>query len=140
MANQDSATPTVLPTLTTRKQERFAFFDAHGGPLSPDYRDACKEMPFGKRLFFNANWWAFFFGPFYFYARGMWKKGTVVLVVLLAYFVTEISLGVPKEYHWVGTWTSFVVMWTANWADFLKTTENRESWNPFQAFKRNPAA
>jgi Protein of unknown function (DUF2628) len=134
MVTQD----TVSPSLSSRKQERFAFFEAHGGPLAPGYREARQAMPFGKRLFFNANWWAFFFGPFYFFARGMWKKGTVVLLGLLTYFSIEIGLGVPKEYHWVGTVTSFLVMWCANYSDYLKVVKGSEGWNPFEGFKNGP--
>ncbi|AOR34253.1 hypothetical protein BFF78_27215 [Streptomyces fodineus] len=138
MASQDTLSPSLSASLSPRKQERFAFFDAHGGPLAPDYREARRAMPFGKRLFFNANWWAFFFGPFYFFARGMWKKGTVVLLGLLTYFSIEIALGVPKEYHWVGTVTSFLVMWSANYSDYLKVVKGSEGWNPFEGFKDGP--
>ncbi|MGW1159803.1 DUF2628 domain-containing protein [Streptomyces sp. NPDC002513] len=128
----------VSPKLSAKKQARFAFFETYGGPLSPAYKEALRAKPFAQRLFFNTNWWAFFFGPIYFFSRGMWRKGTVVLLGLMAYFSAEVSAGVPKTYHWVGTWTSFVVMWCANYADYLKTTKGTESWNPFEGFRNGP--
>lgn len=138
MVEQETVSAGLSTSLSAKKQERFAFFDAHGGPLSPEYKEARRAMPFGKRLFFNSNWFAFFFGPFYFFARGMWKKGIVILAGLLTYFSIEISLGVPKQYHWIGTVTSFVVMWTANYADYQKLVKGKENWNPFEGFKDGP--
>jgi hypothetical protein len=139
MATQEAVAPVLPPKAQSeklsRKQERFAFFETHGGPLSPGYREARRAMPFLKRLFFNANWLAFLFGPVYFFARGMWKKGIVVLLGIIGYMSAEITLGVPKEYHWVGTWTCFVVMWSANYANYLKTEKGTENWNPFQGFR-----
>ena len=49
---------------------------------------ALKGMAFRKRSAFNKVlltqiWWGFFFGPFYYFAARMWRKGVVILFGLL---------------------------------------------------------
>jgi hypothetical protein len=146
MVNQESISPPASPSppprkskeLSTRKKELFAFFDAHGGPLTPEYRAARRALRFPKNIFFNWNWLAFFFGPIYFYACGMKKKGTVILVGYLAYLGTETALGVPKEYHPFGAVACLIIMWSANYSRYLKVVKGVEGWNPYERFTKRP--
>ena len=49
-----------------------------------------KNLPFGERVKVVFNFWAFLFGPFYYLAKGMWKKAislfgvSVLIIVILA--------------------------------------------------------
>ena len=58
--------------------------------LSKEIRAAFKGLDFKERYAFNKLgtinvWWAFFFGPFYYLAVGMWKKGLALLVGLVLF-------------------------------------------------------
>lgn len=50
---------------------RFELIEKAGGPSLPKMR----SLSFGERWRLLANWWAALFGPFYYFAKGMWKKG-----------------------------------------------------------------
>lgn len=56
---------------------RFALIEKAGGPKLPKL----KELPFAERFQLVFNIWAFLFGPFYYAANGMWKKGLTLLAV-----------------------------------------------------------
>jgi hypothetical protein len=55
---------TVAPSapLSKKWQERFVFFDQHGGPQAPAYRAAFKALPFKKHYLIAMNLFAFLFG------------------------------------------------------------------------------
>lgn len=125
--------------LTSWREERDAFFDTYGGPFSPGYRAAKREMPLLKRIFFNANPGAFFFGPLYFFFRGMWKKGIAFLVPLLVLWTLEAVLPIPHQYHIFGMSSCFIQMSCANYAYYLKRVRGAEGWNPFEGM-RQPSA
>ena len=57
--------------LSPKWKRRFALIEKAGGAKMP----AFKTLTFGERYCVNINWLAFFFGPFYFFCLGMWKRG-----------------------------------------------------------------
>ena len=63
-------------------KRRFALLEKAGGPKLSKAR----ELNFKERLvLFNA--WGFIFGPFYYLAKGMWKKAIVLFVLCVAAIV-----------------------------------------------------
>lgn len=56
---------------------KFALLEKAGGPKLPK----AGELAFGDRLKVVFNVWGFLFGPFYYLAKGMWKKAIVLLVL-----------------------------------------------------------
>jgi hypothetical protein len=67
-----------------------------GGPPLKNF----KALTFGERMRVGMNFLAFIFGPFYYAAKGMWRKGLVlfvggnaiIFVVALACAVLEIDV------------------------------------------------
>lgn len=57
--------------LSPKWQFRFAFFDRHGGPRDPAYKEALKTLPFGEKLKVGMNFYALFFGFIYFFILGL---------------------------------------------------------------------
>jgi len=62
-------------------KKRFNWIRKAGGPSMPNL----KTMPRAERKGFNQfNVLAFLFGPFYYLAKGMWRKGISLFVVCVA--------------------------------------------------------
>lgn len=61
-----------------------------GGPKMPNL----KALSSGERFKISFNFLAFLFGPFYYMAKGMWKKG---LSLFVACVVGVVALGVALE-------------------------------------------
>lgn len=62
---------------------RFALLEKAGGPKLTKI----SELPFGERQKVIFNVWGFLFGPFYYLAKGMWKKAIVLIALCLAAIV-----------------------------------------------------
>ena len=119
-------------------QRRFAFYDRFGVPnISQESRQAYRDLSFGDKLRLNTNIWAFLFGPFYFFVKGMWRKGLVLLVVAIALAATFLAVDAPGI---VVRAASLVVpalaMTTANYAYYLHVVKGSRSWNVFEGFSR----
>lgn len=120
-------------------QSRFAFFDRYGLPNgTAEARSALSALPFGQRLRINANVLAFLFGPFYFFVKGMWRKGLTLLGVGFAAATVLSSIGVSDSIvRAVGFGVSAAAMLTANFAYYLQVRRGSTSWNPFEGFGRH---
>jgi hypothetical protein len=59
---------------------KFFIFEKAGGVKLPRF----KELAFGERMKIGFNILAFLFGPLYYIAKGMWKKGLVMFGICLA--------------------------------------------------------
>lgn len=119
-------------------QSRFAFFDRYGLPNgTEEARSVTRALPLGQRLQINANFLAFLFGAFYFFVKGMWRKGLTLLMVGVAAIVTLTAAGVPDSIvRSVGFGVSAAAMFTANYAYYLQVRRGSTSWNPFEGFSR----
>jgi hypothetical protein len=61
-------------------QHKFQLIDKAGGPKLPKLW----SLPAKEVAAIKLNGWAFLFGPFYYAAKGMWKKGLSLLGLTLA--------------------------------------------------------
>ena len=116
--------------------QRFGFYRAQGLPSSsPQARAAFKALPFVDRMRLNANFLAFLFGPFYFFAKGMWRKGAALLGVAAVVAALLSALHASDDIK-AGTAIGFaaVAMMTANYAYYLQVTRDSRSWNPFEGW------
>ncbi|MEZ0365384.1 DUF2628 domain-containing protein [Mycobacterium sp. pUA109] len=122
-------------------RQRFEFFHAYGLPSSsPQARAAFKELPFGTRLRLNSNFLAFLFGPFYFFAKGMWRKGATLLAAGLAAGAVMYFIEAPDSIARAVTFGfGAAAMVTANYAYYLHAVQHSQSWNPFEGFRRRTA-
>lgn len=84
---------------------------------------ACKKLDFKGRRAVNRLtttniWWAFFFGPFYYFFAGMWKKGLTLLggVFLLCFIFAVVYHGLLEapESRAVDTGISVGISWAVS--------------------------
>lgn len=123
-------------------KERFAFFDAHGAPNAPGYKEALKHLPFGQKVKINANVIAFFFGPIYLFVLGLWKKNlTIIAIMIVTYTAFEIlfaliGMDYPKQLDY-GLGFAFNLMYalTTNYAYYLKERKGEQGWTPFKGMR-----
>jgi hypothetical protein len=62
-------------------REVFALIEKAGGP---SLRNASKLCSFGERCKVLLNVWALLFGPFYYVAKGMWKRAITYSLLMIA--------------------------------------------------------
>ena len=74
-------------------QKRFALIDKAGGAKMPRF----KELTFGERLAVNTNVLALFFGPFYYLAKGMWRKAIAITAIIFALIFVLVLLGLKSN-------------------------------------------
>ncbi|KHN51234.1 DUF2628 domain-containing protein [Pectobacterium fontis] len=123
-------------------QTRFAFFDAFGGPSSPAYKAAFKNLTFLKRILIQGNFIAFLFGPIYFFVLGLWRKNLTLLgiVISISFIISFIEVVVDAtlpKYMDTPIGLVFSSLWslTVNYAYYLQETRNSKSWNPFEGMR-----
>ena len=122
-------------------QTRFAFFRRYGLPSStPEARAAFKALPWGARFRLNSNILAFLFGPFYFFAKGMWRKGLTLLLAAVALGAALTVSDIPDTWaRAIGLGFAAAMSTTANYAFYLHALRGSRSWNPLQGFGRRAA-
>lgn len=85
----------------------------------------------------SANVLAFAFGPVYFLAKGMWRKGLVLILVEFAVLFLIGMLGFSETWlRAIGVGFSILAALIANYSYFLHTTRASTSWNPLEGFGR----
>ncbi|OBY33554.1 DUF2628 domain-containing protein [Mycolicibacter kumamotonensis] len=122
-------------------RQRFAFFDAYGLPSSsPQGRDAIRALPWRDRIRINSNFWAFVFFPFYFFVKGMWRKGLTWAAVAVALATVGVTLDLSDQIaRAVGIGLAAAAMTTANYAYYLHVVKGSQSWNVLEGFGRRSA-
>jgi hypothetical protein len=73
-----------IEEVSKRWLEVFALIESAGGAKLPEL----KSLGRGDRFKIKMNWLAFFFGPVYFLAMGMWRQVVSYLVLMVLYFNT----------------------------------------------------
>lgn len=124
-------------------QDRFAFFDRHGAPNTPEFKAALKAETSGRRILFNMNIIAFFFGFIYFFVLGLWKKNLVLaaiaigVVIILGIIEAVTGFYLPRGAD-MGISIAMAMMWslTANYAYYLKEVKGLDGWNPFEGMRQ----
>ena len=93
----------------------------------------------GERLKIGFNLPAFLFGPFYYFMKGMWKKGGIILTGILfldtGLMAIELlgNVIVPSMLYWVPGYALCASL--ANY-DFFRCVVHQEyMWNPLRAFE-----
>jgi hypothetical protein len=135
------ATPPDFTDMPGPWQQRFAFYYAHG-PVSstPQAKEAYRALPFGARFRLVSNVLAFLFGPFYFFVKGMWRKGLVLLGLAVVIAVAIVGLQLPALVERAGSVVvPAMAMTTANYAYYLQVMQRSRSWNPFEGTGRRTA-
>ncbi|ALE00635.1 MULTISPECIES: DUF2628 domain-containing protein [Pseudomonas] len=123
-------------------KERFAFFEAHGGPSAPGFRPALKQLPFLKKVKINFNFFAFFFGPVYLFILGLWKKNLCIIAIMIVVSVVLNIVMDMFEFRYAKEASSalgfvFNALYgqLTNYAYYLKEVKGEQSWNPFEGLR-----
>ncbi|MGW5522016.1 DUF2628 domain-containing protein [Gordonia sp. NPDC003950] len=121
------------PSVPSRWQTRFAFYDAHGNPADPAGRAVFRVLPFGRRMRLSFNVLAFLFGPIYFAVKGMWRKGLTLLAIGVAVGIVMELVNAPAGLNApVAAAMGALAGSTANYSYYLHIRANSHSWNPFE--------
>ena len=83
-------TPNESGPITESWKIKFSLIEKAGGPKLTKVRD----LAFGERMKVVFNIWGFLFGPFYYLAKGMWKKAVVyfslcIVAILIIEFILD---------------------------------------------------
>lgn len=123
-------------------QTRFDFFDLHGAPSTPGFRQALKQLPFRQKLKVNMNLIAFLFGPIYLFVLGLWKKNVMLILIMVAvYTILIIALAIAgmefPRYLQVGLGYGFNALYgmSTNYSYYLKEEKGDNGWNPFKGMR-----
>ena len=98
-------TPNDYSGFSPTWRKRFELIDKAGGAKMPRF----KELSFGERMTVNTNVLAFFFGPFYYLAKGMWKKAISITAIIFAFIFVLVLLGLKSN---AGIGGAAAVMWS----------------------------
>ncbi|WP_419868412.1 DUF2628 domain-containing protein [Chryseobacterium sp. CT-SW4] len=115
--------------------ERFSFFQKHGAPGSPEYKEAYKNINgFVNKLRINMNFYAFFFGVIYFLIKGMWKGALLLLGLNICIFIITLFLpnGVAGG---VGAAYGILCGMAANYAYYRKEVLGEDDFNIFKGMR-----
>jgi len=117
-----------LPISATWKK-RFTWLKKAGGPSMSNL----KTMPKAERKGFNQfNILAFLFGPFYYVAKGMWRKGISLFVVCAAVVIALelllVMIGFGQFGKAVGYGVSAVFAIRANIDYYKKMVLGKNGW------------
>ncbi|BES83768.1 membrane protein [Pectobacterium araliae] len=130
---------TVGKQYSKKWQTRFSFYNEFGGPKSPAFKDGFKNATFGTKMLLNFNFIAFFFSIIYFFVLGLWRKNLTLFGISVAvgavFACLEVFANIPlPEYTDNAVRFGLSLMWasTANYAYYLKETQDSKSWNPFE--------
>jgi len=122
--------------------EAFNAYQAFGltAALPKDQAAAFKKVPYKERyavtkLLTTNIWWAFFFGGFYYIAKGMWRKGIVLLgavfAIGLALTIGEELAGaeIPRSVDFgIGCGISYMISMTATYDLYRKLVKREVFW------------
>ncbi|MDW5612581.1 DUF2628 domain-containing protein [Mycolicibacterium sp. D5.8-2] len=113
---------------------RFAYFETYGPvPWTLEARQGYRALSFWDRIRLSSNVSAFLFGPMYFFAKGMWRKGLTLLGVVGAVVAAVLLADVGGVIERMAALTVPVVAaTTANYAYYLHVVEGSRSWNPLE--------
>ena len=104
--------------------------------------DRFKALPLKSRHGIMFNFWALLFGVLYYFAKGMWKKGSVILSVsmlinaVLSFVAFTIGQELPSVLYWI-----FPAVFCAQFANrdyYALKTQGEAMWAGLPKFLGNP--
>ena len=102
----------------------FRLIDQAGGPALPHFRD----LSFGERFGLNFNILAFFFGPFYYLAKGLWRQAVVYFIFTVVLALLLEAMGLGKLARGVGYGFAAVYAIRANISYYKKVVLGDTPW------------
>lgn len=103
---------------------RFRAIEKAGGPDLPRFRD----LSVADRKTVRFNWLAFFLGPFYYLAKGLWRQAIVyVLLAIGCVFIMD-SIGLDRFSRGVGYGFAAVYALRANVSYYKRIVLGEMPW------------
>ncbi|CUV65891.1 conserved membrane hypothetical protein [Sulfurovum sp. enrichment culture clone C5] len=115
--------------------KRFDFFKEHGAPNTQTFKDAFKPLPFGERVTIGMNFWAFFFSFIYFFIKGMWKKGLVLLGIFVLLSIIASIVGSQGLATGLRIAFGMLAGIIANYSFYQKEILGEDDYNIFKGMK-----
>ncbi len=123
----DTADLSNIP-VSEKWRERFRLIERAGGVKLPKI----KELPFGQRMKVLFNVFGVLFGPFYYCAKGMWKKGLALFVVCtVVAIIAVVALdfaGLDSLSNSVGFGVAAIYAFRANIDYYKKMVLEQNGW------------
>jgi hypothetical protein len=110
--------------ISDKWKARFRAIEAAGGPDLPNFRD----LPMSDRRIIQFNWIAFFFGPFYYLAKGLWRQAVVYVLLAIACVLIMEAIGLGKFGRAVGYGFAAVYAMRANLSYYKKLVLGEAPW------------
>lgn len=128
----DSATPSPARKrdhisrldVSDKWKERFRVIERAGGPELPNFRDLTTSERRGIQL----NWLAFFLGPFYYLAKGLWRQTIIYVIAAIVCVLTLEVIGLGKISGSVGYGFAAVYAMRANISYYKKIVLGEAPW------------
>jgi hypothetical protein len=114
--------------VSERWRMKFRIIEKAGGPKLPKF----KSVPYNERKSIGFNGLGFLFGPFYYLAKGMWRKaityfgGGVALVIVLSIVMDMFGFKDVEKYLGYGIAAAFAVR--ANIDYYTKMVLDDDGW------------
>ncbi|URI06751.1 DUF2628 domain-containing protein [Aquincola tertiaricarbonis] len=107
-------------------KKKFALIEKAGGPALPNFKSLSRM----ERFKVNFNVLAFMFMPFYFIAKGMWRKGlTLFLITVVVVNVIDFAFdGVALADRLANFFGPFLFSMQANKDYYRKVVLGRNGW------------
>jgi len=105
-------------------KRRFRLIEKAGGPKLPDF----KALPFGERMSLNFNFIAFFLGPIYFVAKGLWRQAVVYFAIAIALVFLFEAIGLGRYTRAVGYGFAALYALRANVSYYQKAVHDEVTW------------
>ncbi|MDD5358721.1 MAG: DUF2628 domain-containing protein [Sulfurovaceae bacterium] len=115
--------------------KRFDFFKQNGAPNTQTFKDAFKQLTFGERITIGMNFWAFFFSFIYFFIKGMWKKGLVLLGIFVVLSIIASLLGSHSAATGFRIAFGMLAGMIANYSFYQKEILGEDDYNIFKGMK-----
>lgn len=110
--------------VSDRWKRRFRLIEMAGGPDCPRMRDLASA----ERRVIGFNFLAFFFGPFYFLAKGLWRPAVAYPVLAIALGVMLDMLSRGRLSHGLGIGFAVIYSMRANVLYYRKTVLGEAPW------------
>lgn len=115
---------------------RFKFYEENGIPKvfkqTDKYVKSFRSLPFKSRMTIMVNWKACFFGVFYYFYLGMWRKALTILLFLT---VIDLLLLLFFPKGGVGCSNAVFCAFMTNPIYYIHRTKKSKSFNPFEGMK-----
>ena len=116
--------PIAKLAVSDKWKDRFRAIQKAGGPGLPHFRD----LPVSERRRVQFNFLAFFLGPLYYTAKGLWRQAVVYLLLAIAFVFALEAIGLDEIGHAIGYGFAAIYAVRANISYYKKAVLGETPW------------